>query len=341
MNISPSYAAYTGRSVLITGGLGFIGSTLARRLVELGGVDVSIVDATIEGQGGNSFNIAGIEKNLEVYKADLRDDATVASIVAGKDYIFNLAGSLSHVESMMYPQQDLELNCRAQLVLLDACRRRNPDAKIVFTSTRQVYGRPLYLPVDEQHPLAPLDINGIHKLAAENYHLLYQRICGLRFVCLRLTNTYGPRQLVYHDRQGFIAWFVRQAIEGGIIQLYGDGRQRRDINYVDDVVDALLLAGANESADGQIFNLGGEEPVSLVDMAEALVSLTGRGSVRMVPFPPERQVIDIGDVCSSYRKIESALGWRPRTDWRTGLARTVEFYQSHLSHYRGACTYRS
>ena len=249
------------------------------------------------------------------------------------DYIFNLAGSLSHIDSMMNPQQDLELNCRAQLVLLDACRRWNPHAKIVFTSTRQVYGHPQYLPLDEQHPVAPVDVNGIHKLAAEYHHLLYHRISGMRCVCLRLTNTYGPRQLLQHDRQGFIAWFVRLALEGGVIQLFGDGSQRRDINYVDDVVEALLLAGADEHVDGQIFNLGGEEAVSLREIAEALISFAGSGSVRLVPFPPERRAIDIGDVYSSYGKIEGALGWKPRTNWRSGLGRTVEFYRAHLSRY--------
>jgi UDP-glucose 4-epimerase len=333
MNTYSVHSAYNGRSVLITGGLGFIGSTLARRLVEIGGVDVSILDAMIPEQGGNLFNIEGIQEGVKLYRADLRDAAVVASLVTGKDYIFNLAGSASHLDSMLHPQLDLESNCRGQLVLLDACRVHNPRVKVVFTSTRQVYGRPRYLPLDEQHPLEPIDINGIHKLAAESYHLLYQRICGLRSVCLRLTNTYGPRQLLHHDRQGFIAWFVRQAIEGGVIELFGDGHQRRDINYVDDVVDALLLSGASEGAESQIFNLGGEEPVSLLDIAEALLSFTGRGRVRTLAFPPERRVIDIGDVYSSYRKIESALGWKPRTSWRSGLAQTVEFYRSNLAHY--------
>jgi UDP-glucose 4-epimerase len=325
---------YKGRSVLITGGLGFIGSTLARRLVEIGGVRVVIADALIAGQGGNAFNIRGIEDSVDVHNVDLRDAQGVSSLVAGKDYIFNLAGSVSHVDSMLDPQQDLELNCRAPLVLLDACRRRNPGCKIVFTSTRQVYGRPLYLPLDEQHPLTPIDVNGVHKLAAENYHLLYHRLCGMRSVCLRLTNTYGPRQLLQHNRQGFIAWFVRQALEGGEIELFGDGRQRRDLSYVDDVVDALLLAGASDSANGEVFNLGGEEPVSLREVAEALVALTGRGTVRITSFPPERREIDIGDAYSSFGRIERVLGWRPRTQWRTGLARTIEFYNANFAHYR-------
>ena len=325
--------AYTGRSVLITGGLGFIGSNLARRLVELGDVNVVIVDALIPGQGGNLHNIHGCADRVRLHRANMGDDYVVNHLVGGVDYIFNLAGNVSHLESLTFPHRDLELNCAAQLTLLEACRNYNPHVKIVFTSTRQVYGKPIYLPVDEQHRVAPVDINGINKLAAEHYHLLYQRIYGLRAVCLRLTNTYGPRQLLRHRRQGFIAWFIRQAIDGGVIELFGEGQQRRDLNYVDDVVEALLLAGASERAEGEIFNLGGTESISLAELAAELIALTGRGSVRSMPFPPEQQLIDIGNFHSSYRKLETTLGWRPRTPLRAGLTRTIEFYRAHRAHY--------
>jgi UDP-glucose 4-epimerase len=331
--MSERFSEYRGRSVLITGGLGFIGSNLARRLVEIGEVEVIIVDALRPDQGGHLFNIHGIEDRVKVQLADIGNDAVIQHLVGGVDYIFNLAGSTSHVDSMLYPQHDLELNCAAQLTLLEACRQFNPRVKIVFTSTRQVYGQPVYLPVDEQHRVAPPDINGIHKLTVENYHLLYHRLYGMRTVCLRLTNAYGPRQLCRHSRQSFIAWFIRQAMDGGVIELFGEGRQRRDLNYVADVVEALLLAGASEAAEGEIFNLGGAEPVSLAELAELLIALTGRGSVRAVPFPPERQLIEIGNVYSSYRKIETMLGWRPGTPLRAGLARTIEFYQQHQAHY--------
>jgi UDP-glucose 4-epimerase len=187
--------------------------------------------------------------------------------------------------------------------------------------------------VDELHRVDPLDVNGVHKLAAERYHLLYQRVYGMRVVCLRLVNTYGPRQLMYHDRQGFIGWFIRKAIDGDTIELFGEGRQRRDLNYVEDVVEALLLAGASEKAEGEIFNLGGKEPVTLAQLAELLIELTGRGSIRSVPFPPERQLIDIGNFHSSYRKIESMLGWQPETDLQDGLLRTIDFYRENGSHY--------
>ena len=331
--MSERFNAYQGRSVLITGGLGFIGSNLARRLVELGGAEVTIIDALLPDQGGNLFNLDGIAERVKLHLADVGNDTVINHLVGGVDYVFNLAGSTSHVDSMLYPQRDLEVNCAAQLTLLEACRHFNPHVKIVFGSTRQVYGRPLYLPVDEQHRVAPPDINGIHQLAAENYHLLYHRVYGLRAVCLRMTNVYGPRQLLHHNRQSFIAWFIRQAMDDGVIELFGEGRQRRDLNYVDDVVEALLLAGASETAEGEIFNLGGDEPISLAELAEELIALTGQGSARAVPFPPERQLIDIGNFYSSYRKIERALGWRPRTPLREGLARTIEFYTAHRAHY--------
>jgi len=319
--------------VLITGGLGFIGSNLAQRLVETGGVDVTILDALVEGQGGNLFNIEPFENKVRLHLDDMGESSIVNHLVGGVDYIFNLAGSVSHVESMSLPHRDLELNCAAQLTLLEACRMFNPQAKIVFTSTRQVYGKPVYLPLDEHHRLQPQDINGIHKLAAEHYHFLYHRVYGLRSTCLRLSNTYGPRQHLQHDRQGFISVFIRQALDGEMIELFGDGKQRRDLNFVEDVVDALLLAGLSEAAEGEIFNLGTDEPTSVAEVAAELLHLTGRGSVQGVPFPPDRQLIEIGNCYSSYCKIENALGWRPQVKLREGLSRTLEFYQKHRANY--------
>jgi UDP-glucose 4-epimerase len=319
--------------VLITGGLGFIGSNLARRLVSLGDVDVTILDALLPDQGGNLHNIQDISGQVKLHIASIGDDWAINHLVGGVDYIFNLAGSISHLDSMQQPMRDLEMNCMAQLPFLEACRSFNPHVKIVFTSTRQVYGRPVYLPLDEQHRVDPLDINGINKLAAEHYHMLYHRVYGARVACLRLTNTYGPRQLLHHNRQGFIPWFIRQAMDGEVIELFGEGRQRRDMNYVDDVVEALLLAGASEAAEGETFNLGGGDPITLSDFASQLISLTGRGSVRSVPFPPERQLIDIGNSYSSFKKIESVLGWRPHTPLREGLRRTIEFYGQNRAHY--------
>lgn len=311
--------------------MGFIGSNLARRLVGLG-VKVIVVDALLPEQGGNPFNLQGIAQQIKVVRADIGSDFVANHLVGGVDIIFNLAGHMRHLDSLLHPHRDLELNCAVQLTLLEACRNFNPHVKIVFTSTRQVYGRPKLLPVSESHRAAPLDINGIHKLAGERYHLLYHKLYGTRAVCLRLTNTYGPRQLLAHQ-QGFIGWFVRHALTGGVIELYGEGKQLRDINYVDDVVEALLLAGGSEKADGEIFNLGGSEPVSLSDIATELIRLSGRGSICHVPFPREQQLIDIGNCYLSSEKIETVLGWRARTPWRDGLARTVEFYRKHLPQY--------
>ncbi|MCA1614112.1 MAG: NAD-dependent epimerase/dehydratase family protein [Acidobacteria bacterium] len=333
MSETKTFNEYRGRSVLITGGLGFIGSNLARRLVEIGDVEVTVLDMLLPDQGGNLFNVHDLRGDISVRNADMGDRRAIDRLVGGVDYIFNLAGSVSHLDSMRHPRRDLELNCAASLTLLEACRSFNPHVKLVFTSTRQVYGRPVYLPLDEQHRVAPLDVNGINKLAAERYHLLYHRLYGVRAVCLRLTNTYGQRQRIHDDRHGFIAWFIRQAIDGGTIELFGEGRQRRDLNYVDDVVEALLLAGASEAAEGEIFNLGGAEPISLAELAGELIAITGRGSVRPVPFPPERQMIDMGNSYSNYGKIESALGWRPRTPLGVGLRRTISFYQEHREHY--------
>jgi UDP-glucose 4-epimerase len=333
MTAQGRFVEYKGRSVLITGGLGFIGSNLARALARIGGVEVTILDALIPGQGGNLYSIHDIRDRVTVHKADMRNDWVINHLVGGVDCIFNLAGNVSHLDSMEHPQRDLELNCAAQLTLLEACRSFNPHVKIVFTSTRQIYGSPVYLPLDERHRVEPPDINGINKLAAEQYHLLYRRVYGVRTVCLRLTNTYGPRQLLMHNRQSFIASFIRQAMDGGVIELFGEGKQRRDLNYVDDVVEALLLAGASEAAEGEVFNLGGEEPFLLSALADELISLTGRGTVRCLPFPPERQLIDIGNAYSSYQKIESVLGWRPRTSLREGLIRTIQFYEKNREHY--------
>jgi UDP-glucose 4-epimerase len=323
---------YARKAVLITGGLGFIGSNLARRLVDLG-AQVTLVDSLLPDYGGNRFNLAGYEERLRINLADVRDPYSMRALVQRQDLLFNLAGQVSHLDSMTDPMADLEINARAQLSLLEACRHENPAIKVVYAGTRQQYGKPHYLPLDEQHLQHPTDINGVNKLAGEWYHIVYHTAYGLRTTSLRLTNTYGPRQLLKHNRQGFIGWFVRLAVEGKEIQLYGDGRQLRDLTYVDDVVDAFLRAGATEATNGQVYNLGGQAPISLYELAHLLVKIAGQGSVRLVPWPEERKRIDIGDVYSSYAKIESALGWRPTTELTEGLRQTIAYYQRHRQHY--------
>jgi UDP-glucose 4-epimerase len=317
---------------MITGGLGFIGSNLARRLVELG-AKVLLIDSLVPDYGGNPFNIHDIQDKVQVNIADMRDGHSMRYLVRGQDYIFNLAGQVSHIDSMTDPFTDMEINVRAQLAFLEACRYNNPEAKIVFASTRQIYGKPDYLPLDEQHPLHPPDINGVNKMAGEWYHIVYHRAYSLRTTSLRLTNTYGPGQLMKHNRQGFIGWFIRQATLGEEIQIFGDGQQRRDLNFVADVVDAFLRAATSDASDGQVFNLGSDEPITLRALAELLIELTGCGSYSLIPFPPERQRIDIGDVYCAYTHIWEQLGWRPTTSLPEGLTRTIQYYRRYGQDY--------
>jgi UDP-glucose 4-epimerase len=323
----------SARRVLITGGLGFIGSTLARELVEAG-ARVTLIDSLIPEYGGSRANIEGIEDRVDVHVSDVRDEHSMNEHVRGQDVIFNLAGQTSHLDSMVDPYTDLEINCRAQLSILESCRRHNPEAKVVFASTRQLYGRPRYLPVDEAHPVAPVDVNGINKAAGEWYHLVYGDVYGIPVAVLRLTNTYGPRMRVRDARQTFLGYWVRLLVEGEELVLWGDGEQRRDFNYVDDAVSAFLLVALRDEANGNIYNLGDEHHVSLRELAELLVGLNGSGSYRLEPFPADREAIDIGDYYSDFNRIRGALGWEPHVQLEDGLERTLAFYRE-----RGPGTY--
>lgn len=323
---------FAGKKVLVTGGLGFIGSALARRLAGAG-ARVTLVDSLIPEYGGNPHNIHDIRDNVVVNISDVRDPHGMAYLVQDKDYLFNLAGQTSHLDSMLNPKADLDINAGAQLSILEACRKHNPSIKIVFASTRQLYGRPQYLPVDEKHPIRPVDVNGINKLAGEWYHLLYNDVYGIRACALRLTNTYGPRMRVKDARQTFLGIWIRNVIQGRPILVYGQGTQLRDFNYVDDVVDALLAAAIDARSEGQVFNLGSTEIASLKAVAEKLVSIHGSGSYQTVPFPAERRAIDIGDYYSDFAKIRRDLGWEPRTGLDQGLRLTLEYYAAHGTHY--------
>ncbi|HVS50766.1 MAG TPA: NAD-dependent epimerase/dehydratase family protein [Opitutaceae bacterium] len=322
---------YSGQRVLVTGGLGFIGSNLARRLVALG-ARVTIVDCLAPEYGGNRRNLAGIAGRVRVHIADVRDWPKLPKLVRGQDFLFNLAGQTSHMDSMADPHTDLDINCRAQLAILEACRRHNRDIRIVFASTRQIYGRPDYLPVDERHPLRPVDVNGINKIAGEWYHLLYSRVHGIRSTALRLTNTIGPRMRVKDARQTFVGVWIRRLLEGAPFEVWG-GEQLRDFTYVDDVVEALLLAAATPKAEGRVYNLGGPPPVTLRRLAELLLEINRGGVFTVREFPSERKKIDIGDYYSDDRLIARHLGWRPRTDLRTALTRTLAYYRKELRHY--------
>jgi UDP-glucose 4-epimerase len=323
--------AFADKRVLVTGGLGFIGSNLTHALVALG-AKVTIVDSLIPEYGGNRRNLAGIAGRVRVHVADVRDWPRLPSMVKGQDYLFNLAGQTSHMDSMSDPQADLDINCRAQLAILEACRQHNPGIRIVFASTRQIYGRPDYLPVDEGHPLRPVDVNGINKVAGESFHLLYSRVHGIRATALRLTNTIGPRMRIKDARQTFVGVWIRRLIEERPFEVWGGG-QLRDFTYVDDAVEAFLLAASRREAEGEVFNLGGPRPVTLKQLAKTLVEINGSGTFAVRKFPDERKKIDIGDYYADDRLIGRKLGWRPRTSLREALAKTLAFYREELRAY--------
>jgi len=323
---------YSGKEILITGGLGFIGSNLARRLVSQG-ANLTLVDSLIPQYGGNTFNIDDIKNKVAVNVCDVRDTFAMEHLIQGKEYLFNLAGQTSHLDSMADPHTDLDINAAAQLSILEVCRKVNPDIKIVFASTRQLYGRPDYLPVDEKHPNRPVDVNGINKLAGEWYHLLYNNVYGIRACALRLTNTYGPGMRVKDARQTFLGIWIRLLLEGKPIKVFGDGLQLRDFTYVDDCIEALLLAGASDKANGKVYNLGGSEVIGLKDLSKMMVNLGHGGSFELAPFPSDKKAIDIGDYYSDFSLITKELGWVPKIDLKDGLKRTLNYYSTHFSHY--------
>jgi nucleoside-diphosphate-sugar epimerase len=323
---------YRGQEVLITGGLGFIGSNLAIRLVQ-SGASVTLLDSMHPTCGGNYFNVDPIKSDVEVVEGDSCNLDLVRRLVRGKRFIFNLAGHVSHIESMQQPFEDLQLNAIAPLTVLEACRFDNRDARVIYAGTRQSYGRPANLPVVETQVLKPVDVNGVSKMAGESFHMVYCQAYGIHTVSLRLINTYGPRQLVKHPRQGFIGWFIRQAMDGEEIQVFGDGQQLRSFNYIDDVIDAFLIAGIQEQLKGDYFNLSGVRPITLEEFVKVLLKTAGAGSYRIVPFPAEKKAIDVGSVYSSAAKLNAATGWKARVTLGEGLVPTLEYYRRHREHY--------
>jgi len=269
---------------------------------------------------------------VDIKIADMRSQKILEKIVGDFEIIFNLAGTLSHIDSMTNPQLDLDINCAAQLSLLQACRKNNRSAKIIFTGTRNQYGKALYLPVDEKHIQEPTDINGINAMAAEKYHLLYTKIYGIPTVSLRLTNTFGPRHQMKHSKQGVLNWFMRLLLEGKNVELYGDGTQIRDVNYVDDVVNALILAAENKKAIGKAYNLGGQ-PVTLKQFVEEVIKVLGAGNYLLRPFPPERKVIEIGNYVADIGKIKNDLNWEPKIKLEEGIKITIKYYKKYKNYY--------
>jgi UDP-glucose 4-epimerase len=322
---------YRGVKAMVTGGLGFIGSNLTKRLIALG-AEVIVVDSLETNTGGNRANLKGYEDRLEVRELDLNRCSEVPEMFAGVQVIFNLAGRVSHIDSMIDPLSDLAANVQAQVAVLESCRKLTPEASIVFASTRQLYGRPISLPVDESHPLQPVDVNGINKMTAEAYHTLYHRVYGLKTVSLRLTNTYGPGMRIHDARLTFLGIWLRRVIEGDAFEVWG-GQQQRDLTYVDDAVNAFLLAGCCPGAAGQIFNIGGGAPVTLAELAALLIGIKGSGRYEVIEFPPERLPIDIGNYFADDSRFCDLTGWRRFTSLEAGLNKTLEFYQTRLKDY--------
>lgn len=323
--------AWSGCTVLVTGGLGFIGSNLVIELVRQG-AHVTVIDRSAGQHGGNIRNIDSVADRIVLHDADIRDADSMSRIVPGHEVIFCVAGQVSHPNSMTDPLLDLDTNCRAQLQLLEICRRSNPDVRLVFTSTRQVYGRPLTQPVNEQHPLRPVDVNGVSKMAAEHFFRLYREVHGIRSISLRLTNTYGPRMDLKSAGRGFINVCLAQALRGDVITLFGTGDQLRDFTCVADVVQALLMAGQQQSGWGGVYNLSHPEPCGLREF----VSVLGRiidVRLELVPFPPDRLSIDVGDYCGCSRRFHELTGWVAGTRLEEGLRETVEFFLKHRERF--------
>lgn len=326
-------ARFAGRRCVVTGGLGFIGSNLALALAAAGAA-VTVVDALIPSHGGNPHNVAGAAAPIDVVVADIADRERMAPLVRDAEYVFNLAGQISHLDSMEDPLTDFDLNARAHLAFLETLRAVGARAVVVYSSTRQLYGRPRYLPVDEEHPVQAVDVNGISQYAGEQFHLLYARVYGLRACSLRLTNVYGPRIRISPSRQGVLGVFLRRVLDDQAVTVYGDGAQVRDFLYVDDVVEALLRAAATEEAVGAVFNVGHHETLSLRATAETMVRVAGSGRVELVPWPSARAAIDIGDFVSDFGAAGRVLGWQPRTAFADGMARTIAFFRAHREWYR-------
>lgn len=331
-NAPPALLRYfENKNVLITGGLGFIGSNLAIALVRLG-ANVTIQDSLSPTHGGNKHNIFPIEQQVKLVLHSCNEFDTLRQSVANADVIYHLAGQTSHSDSMKTPIDDVEANVFATVNLLEACKQENNQAKIVFTSTRQVYGKPKFLPVDENHELDAIDVNAINKMASEQYLKLYFNLFKIKSTILRITNTYGPRIKLSGNNQGFLGIFLRQALLGEEIFIYGDGTQLRDFLYVNDAVDALLWSPISNPCESEIYNIGSNAVMSIKDFLSVLSKIIPL-DCRIVDFPSDRLAIDIGDYYSDFSKFKKNTNWHPNTSVELGLSETIEYYQEHIDYY--------
>ncbi len=323
---------FKGRNILITGGLGFIGSNLAIRLIELG-AHVTLVDNMLPRQGGNLFNIEPIKDEVHVNFSDIRNELSMNHLVQGKDYIFHLAGQVNHVDSMRNPIQDLDINCKGTLVLLEACAHHNRDVRIIFAGTRGEYGKSVKIPVDEDHPTNPVGVYAVTNLTAEKMVLVYHNVKGLQGICLRITNTFGPRHQMMHDEYGVLNWFIRKALDNEAIPVFGDGTILRDFLYIDDLVEALLACAISPKAYGDVYNVGSGRGISFRDLAEKIVAIAGSGNVAYVPFTRERKEVEPGDYVADISKIRQIVGWSPHVPLEEGIRKTVAYYRLYREHY--------
>jgi UDP-glucose 4-epimerase len=328
----PLRQAFKDAQILITGGMGFVGSNLAIALVRLG-AKVTIVDAMIPGYGGNLFNIEPIREQVVVNFCDIRDTHVMDYMVSGKDFVFHLAGQVDHILSLTDPYPDIDMNIKGTAVIMEACKRNNPDVRLIYTGTRGQYGLATSLPVDEEAPTRPRGIYEISNLAAEKIILVYHDVHGIRSILLRLTNIYGPRAQMRHSRYGVVNWFVRQALDNQTIQVFGDGQIKRDFLYVDDCVEAMLSCALSERAYGEVLNVGIDTPTNFVELAQTVVKVCGSGNWEFAPFSPEREAQEPGDFFSDISKIRRLVGWEPHTGLADGLTQTVNFYRQHARHY--------
>jgi UDP-glucose 4-epimerase len=323
---------FRDKEVLITGGLGFIGSNLAIALVGLG-ARVTLLDNMLPRQGGNLFNIRDIADRVHVNISDVRNQLSVNHLVKGKDLVFHLAGQVNHVDSMKNPIQDVEINCIGTVVLLEALRAHNRDAKVIFAGTRGEYGSSVKLPVDEDHPTNPKGTYAVTNLSAEKMILVYDDVFGIKGTCLRITNTYGPRHQMVHDEYGVFNWFIRKALDNEMIPVFGDGRILRDFIYVDDLVGCMLDVAATGAAYGEVFNVGVGVPVSFYELARKIVDVVGSGRVAFTEFTQERKEVEPGDYYADVSKLRRIVGWSPVTPLEEGIRKTAEYYRTFRKEY--------
>lgn len=325
---------FKGKNILVTGGLGFIGSNLAIKLVKYG-ARVTLMDAMIPDYGGNFFNIESIKSRINVNISDIRDENSMSHLVKGKDYIFHLAGQCSHIMSLTNPFPDIDINIKGTAILMECCKKYNTDARVIYTGTRGQYGHSTILPVNEEAPTNPKGIYEISNLTAEKIIKVYSDNFNIRSVLLRLTNVYGPRAQMKHHHYGVANWFIRQAINGETIKIFGNGQLKRDFLYVDDAVDAILQSALTDKVVGEVFNVGHDKPCNFLELAKLIIKIAKSGNWEFAPFTPERAAQEPGDFYSDITKIKKIVGWEPKTSLQEGIKKTVHYYRKHKRHYWG------